>query len=435
MRHVFRTFRSRNYRLFFAGQFLSLSGTWMTMMALGWLVYRLTDSALMLGMIGFSMQIPTFLLSPVAGALVDRWNRRSVLVAVQGVNMATMGLLAGLTLSGEVEVWPLFAGCAVLGVTKAFDIPARQSLVVEIIHHREDLSNAIALNSSMFQGARLLGPMLGGGVLALASWAPVAAFVGEGNGEGLCFLVDGLSYIPVIGCLLALRLEPRTEPGVRRHLAHDIREGFGFAFGYRPIRALILLMGAVALVGIPYTTLLPVVAREVLGGDEGTYSAMLSVGGLGALSGALYLAGRRSVLGLGRVITWAVSLFGLSLMAFSVSTHLETSLGLLALAGASSMVAMAGVNTIIQTLVEDRARGRVMSFFGMTFMGAMPLGSLLLGQGANWLGAAPVIRVSGVCCVLAGAMFGLRLPVLREMARPVYVERGLLPKWVEERGR
>lgn len=427
----FRTFRSRNYRLFFAGQFLSLSGSWMSMMAMGWLVYRLTGDPFMLGMIGFFTHVPTFLLSPLAGALVDRWDRRTVMVAAQGLNMLTMLVLAGLGLSGVIEVWHLFVGCGALGVGKAFDLPARQSLVVEIIEHRDDLSNAIALNSSMFQAARLIGPVLGGAVIGFASLDVVVDRLGPGQGEGLCFLLDGLSYIAVIGSLLALKLETKPEPAVRRHLLHDMREGFKHAFGFRPIRALMMLMGSVALLGIPYTTLLPVVADQVLGGNEHTYSLLVSAGGLGAFVGAMYLAGRQTVLGLGRVITLSVITFGLSLVAFSFSSSTSLSLLLLAAVGAASMVAMAGINTIIQTLVEDKARGRVMSFFGMTFMGALPAGALLFGQSASVFGAPATIRVGGLCCVAAGLAFGLRLPALRAVARPVYIERGILPRMVE----
>jgi MFS family permease len=426
MRHVFRTFRSRNYRLFSAGQFLSLAGTWMSMMAMGWLVYRLTGSPVMLGFVGFSMQFPTFLVSPLAGALVDRWNRRTVLLATQSVNMVAMLGLAAATLSGRVEVWQVFTVCILLGITKAFDLPARQSLVVEMIEHRDDLSNAIALNSSMFQAAKLLGPMLGGGVM-WAAGLENAPQLGEAGGEGLCFLLDGLSYVAVISSLAALRLENRTEPPVRRHIAHDMVEGFRHAFGFPPIRSLLLLLGAIALLGMPYNTLLPMVADRVLDGNEGTYSLLMGAAGLGAFFGAMYLASRRSVLGLGRVITLAVVLFGGALSGFSFSVTLPVALGWLILCGASSMIAMAGVNTVIQTLVADETRGRVMSFIGMTFMGGMPLGALLFGESAARMGAMDTLRIGGVCCVLAGVVFGIRLPALRVLARPVYVERGLLP--------
>ncbi|MEX1017613.1 MAG: MFS transporter [Phycisphaeraceae bacterium] len=420
-RFFFRAFRSRNYRLFFLGQLTSLAGTWMSLMAMGWLVYRLTEDPFMLGLIGFCMHVPTFALSPIAGALVDRWNRRTVMVAAQSLDMLTMLALAALTLTGHVEVWHLLLGCSVLGTAKAFDLPARQSLVVEIIEHRDDLPNAIALNSSMFHGARMLGPMLGGLIIYL---------VGP-NGEGYCFLLDGLSYIAVIGALLALRLTARVEPATRKHLLHDMKEGFVHAFGFAPMRALMLLMGTIALLGIPYGTLLPAIARDVLEGTERTYSMLVAAGGLGAFLGAMYLAGRRSVLGLGRIIAACTVMFGLSLAGFSFSTHLWVSLPLLVVAGAVSMVAMAGTNTIIQTLVADETRGRVMSFFGMTFMGAMPMGALLAGKLATLIGAPTTILLGGLACAAAGLVFGLHIPALRAVARPVYIERGIIPPMTE----
>ncbi|MFA9476821.1 MFS transporter [Phycisphaerales bacterium AB-hyl4] len=417
----FRALRSRNYRLFFLGQLTSLAGTWMSLMAMGWLVYRLTNDPFMLGLLGFCMHVPTFILSPLGGALVDRWNRRTVMIVAQSVDMLTMLTLATLTLTGNVEVWHILLGCSALGIAKAFDLPARQSLVVEIIEHRDDLPNAIALNSSMFHGARMLGPVLGGVIIWLA---PV-------NGEGFCFLLDGLSYIAVIGALFALRLTARREPETRKHLLHDMREGFAHAFGFAPMRALMILMGTIALVGIPYGTLLPAIARDVLHGTERTYSLLVAAGGMGAFVGAMYLAGRSSVLGLGRIIAICTIMFGLSLALFSFSTHLAFSLPLLVIAGAVSMVAMAGTNTIIQTLVDDAMRGRVMSFFGMTFMGAMPMGALMAGKLATIIGPTTTIMIGGFASALAGVAFGWQLPALREIVRPIYVERGILPPMTE----
>ena len=427
--NLFRTFRSRNYRLFFIGQFTSLSGTWMSMMAIAWLVYRITGDEWMLGLIPFAMHVPTFLLSPLAGALVDRWNRRTVMVCAQLLDMVSMLVLAWLSLTGRVELWHVYATVALLGVAKGFDLPARQSLVVDIIDHRDDLPNAIALNSSMFQAARLIGPMLGAGVIWASGQPGVIAIFGEGQGEGICFLLDGLSYFAVISSLLALRLSAKPETHARKHLLHDMKEGFVHAFGFRPMRALMLLIGTIALLGIPYSSLLPVIADRVLRGNERTYSLLMSAGGLGAFLGALYLASRDTVLGLGKVIALSTILFGLSLAMFALSSWLWLSLLLLTLAGAASMVAMAGTNTIIQTLVEDATRGRVMSFFGMTFMGAMPLGSVIAGKLATYIGAPYTVLLGGLACVVAGLMFGWRLPVLRAIARPVYIERGILPQW------
>ncbi len=427
MKFLFRALRSRNYRLYFAGQMTSLAGTWMSLMAMGWLVYRLTQSELMLGLLGFCMHAPTFALSPVAGALVDRTSRRAVMVAAQSLDMVVMFVLAVLTLGGWVEVWHVLTGCGVLGVAKAFDMPARQSLVVEIIEHRDDLSNAIALNSSMFHGARLVGPVLGGLVIGLASTSRVGAWLGEDRGEGLVFLIDGVSYLAVIGSLLALRLTAKVRPATRKHLLHDMKEGFMHAYGFGPMRAMMMLIGAMALLGVPYGTLLPVFASQVLEGNERTYSLLMSAGGLGAFAGAMYLASRRSVLGLGRVIAMAVVMFGLSLVLFACSSWLWLSLVMLVMAGGTSMVAMAGTNTIVQTMVDDTMRGRVMSFYGMTFMGAMPAGALAAGQLATILGAPVTVMVGGTACAIAGLVFGYRLPRLRAAVRPIYIERGIIP--------
>lgn len=413
---MFRTLRYRNYRLFFAGQLTSLAGTWMSLVAMGWLVYRLTGDPLMLGLVGFCMHVPTFLLSPVAGVLVDRWNRRTMMVAAQSTDMAAMLVLAALTLSGEVQLWHVFTTCVVLGLVKAFDIPARHALVVEIVEDRGDLSNAIALNSSMFHGARLIGPVLGGAIIPL---------VGE-NGEGVCFLIDGLSYIAVITSLLLLRLPPGPEPATRKHLLHDMAEGLRYVVGFGPMRSLMGLMAVLALLGVPYMTLLPVFAEAVLGGDSRTYGLLMAASGGGALMGALYLAARRSVLGLGRAIAACTVCFGAALLLFSLSRQLWLSMALLVAAGSLSMVTMAGTNTIIQMLVDDVMRGRVMSFFAMTFMGAMPLGSLLAGQLARVFGAPATVMLCGVACVIAGLTFGYRLPALRALARPIYIERGII---------
>ncbi len=427
MTSLFRAFRSRNYRLFFAGQFTSLAGTWMTSMAMGWLVYRLTGDELMLGLVGFAMQVPTFILAPLSGALVDRWNARTVMICSQASDMLTILTLALITIGGDIQVWHLLAGCSVLGIAKAFDMPARQSLVVQIIERREDLPNAIALNSSMFHGARLIGPVLGGMVIGLAATPPIEAWLGPGRGEGLCFLVDGISYIAVIASLLGLRLTNRPPPGPRRHLLHEVKEGFGYVVGFVPMRAMMLLIAAVALLGIPYGTLLPAIARHTLNGHERTYSILMSAGGCGAFMGALYLARRHSVLGLGRVIVITTCLFGMALVLFSLSTTLWLSIVLLVAAGATSMVTMAGSNTIVQTLVPDTLRGRVMSFYGMTFMGSMPLGALMAGKLATILGAPLTIALGGIACTAAGIIFGLYLPTLRAIARPAFVERGILP--------
>ncbi|QKT03810.1 MFS transporter [Ectothiorhodospiraceae bacterium 2226] len=414
LRHLFRALRFRNYRLYFTGQLISLAGTWMSFVALGWLVYRLTGDPLMLGLVGFCLHVPTFLLSPVAGALVDRWDSRRVLVTAQGLDLVVMLGLAGLTLSGAVEVWHLLLGCVALGLTKAFEIPARHALVVEVVEERSYLANAIALNSSLFHGARLVGPMMAGALLTVA-------------GEGLIFLLDALSYLPVMASLLLLRLARRLPPPPPRPLLQEVGEGLAYVLGFRPVRALMGLVALVALLGLPYGTLLPVFADAVLGGGARTYALLMAASGAGALFGALYLAARTSVLGLGRLIAGATTAFGAALVLLALSDVLWFSVLVLVVAGLSSMLAMAGANTIIQTLVGDALRGRVMSLFAMTFMGAMPLGTLLAGKVARLAGAPAMVMVGGLACIAAGAAFGYRLPGLRAQVREVYVERGILP--------
>ena len=320
LRSIGRALRHRNYRLFFSGQSLSLIGTWLTRIATSWLVYRLTGSAMLLGVLGFAGQIPTFLLSPLAGVLVDRWDRHRVLVITQVLAMAQSGALAALALAGVIQVWHVVALSVFQGVINAFDMPARQSMVVEMVEDRADLPNAIALNSSMVNAARLIGPSVAGALIA-------------GVGEGYCFLVDALSYLFVIASLLMMRLPHRvTAPRTSRVLA-DFQEGLSYAARFAPIRSVLLLLAVVSLMGTPYTVLLPVIAKEVLGGGPNTLGALTAVAGLGALGGALYLASKRTVLGLGRVIAGSTAVFGIGLVAFSRVSALWLSLPLMFLTG------------------------------------------------------------------------------------------------------
>ncbi len=418
VRFLFRTFQYRNYRLFFAGQLTALTGHWMSLAALGWLVYRLTGDPLMLGLLGFFMHAPTFFLSPLGGVLSDRVDRRRIIITAHLLDIVTMLGLAGLTLSGRVETWHIFFACALLGIAKAFEMPARQALVVNIVEDPEKLSNAIALNSSIFHSARLLGPVVAGAVIIPLFGA---------HGEGICFLIGGIGYIAVIASMLALSIAPRKRLPRDKDIFGEMKEGFAYAFGFAPTRALILLMGAISLFGLPYATLLPIFARQILGGDSGTYGILMAAGGCGALIGALFLASRKSVLGLGRVIVLNTLTFGVALALFAVSTQVWLSTALLLLAGGSSLTAIVATNTIIQTLVDDRRRGRVMSLFGMTFMGALPIGALVFGKSASAIGAPTTIVIAAMLCMVAGGAFAWSLPTIRRVARPVYVKRGILP--------
>lgn len=414
LRFMLRALAHRNYRLFFTGQGLSLIGTWITRVATSWLVYRLTHSAAMLGIVGFAGQVPTFLLAPFAGVWVDRLDRYRVLLVTQVLSMLQSFALAALVLSGVIQIWHVLALGAFQGIINAFDTPARQAFVIEMVEDPADLSNAIALNSSMVNGARLIGPSVAGVLIAAA-------------GEGWCFFIDGVSYLAVIGSLLAMRVVPRLRPARVKRVLQELAEGFDYAFGFAPIRAVLLLLALVSLMGMPYTVLMPIIAAQTLHGGPNTLGWLMSATGVGALAGAFYLASRRSVLGLGRVIVAATSLFGLSLIAFGLSRTLPLSLFLLLFVGAGFMVQMAASNTILQTIVREEMRGRVMAFYTMAFMGTAPFGSLLAGALASRIGAPETVMLGGAACLVGAAAFARKLPDLRTEVRPIYVERGILP--------
>ena len=404
----------RNYRLFFGGQSVSLVGTWITRVATSWLVYRLTGSELLLGLVGFCGQIPTLLLAPLAGVLVDRWQRHRILLVTQVLSMLQSFLLGALTFAGAIRVWHVLVLQIAQGLINAFDTPARQAFVVEMVADRSDLANAIALNSSMVNGSRVIGPSIGGAIIAAV-------------GEAWCFTIDGISYLFVIASLLAMRL-PRALPRVPgADLLGELRTGFAYVVASVPIRTALILLAIVSAMGMPYTVLMPVIAAGVLHGGPSTLGLLMTATGVGALGGTLYLASRPSVVGLGRVIMLATILFGASLIAFSASRTLWLSLILLPLVGAGFMVQMAATNTVLQTIVDDRFRGRVMAFYTMAFLGTAPLGSLLAGVLADRFGAAVTIAIGGASCLCAAIWFGTKLPLLRSLVRPIYIERGILP--------
>jgi MFS family permease len=414
LRTIGRALRHRNYRLFFAGQGISLVGTWLTRVATSWLVYRLTGSALVLGVVGFAGQIPTFFLAPVAGVWVDRWNRHRTLVVTQVLAMVQSALLAALAWSR-----PSVAGIVALSVFQAlinaFDMPARQAFVVQMVEDRADLPNAIALNSSMVNAARLLGPSLAGILIALF-------------GEGWCFAIDAASYLAVIASLLAMRIEPRAAAPRTTRATAEMVEGLRYVAGHLSIRAVLLLLAIVSLMGMPYTVLMPIEATAVLHGQAHTLGFLMAASGAGALAGALYLASRTSVLGLGRVIGVSAAMFGASLIGFALSHTLWLSLVLMVPTGMGMMVQMAASNTVVQMLVDEDKRGRVMSFFAMAFFGTVPFGSLLAGTLAQRIGAPRTIGLGGLVCLVGAALFFRALPELRRHARPTYERLGILPE-------
>jgi len=405
-----RALRHRNFQLFFSGQLISLIGTWMQTVAQAWLVYRMTKSALLLGSVGFASQIPVFLVAPFGGITADRLNRQRLVIATQTAALILAGILAALTLTGVVQVWHIFVLAALLGVVNAFDIPARQSFLVDMVG-KEDLMNAIALNSSMFNGARVIGPAIAGILVAKI-------------GEGWCFAANSISYIAVIVGLSLMHVHcvPRAS---KRSPIENIIEGFRWVNHTRVVRALLLLLGLVSLVGMPYTVLMPIFADKILHGGARGLGILMGATGVGALFGALTLAAKTGVKGLGRWVAFACGSFGVSLFLFSFSRSFWLSVALLLPAGYSMMLQMACSNTLVQTMVPDPLRGRVMSVYSMMFMGMAPFGAFFGGALAHRVGAPITVATGGVACLLAALCFGRALPELRIEARRLIVAQGL----------
>ena len=414
LRSLVRALRHRNFRLFFIGQSVSLIGTWMQRIALGWLIYRLTDSEFMLGLVGFVGQAPTLLLGPFAGVLADRWNRHRLIVAMQVIATLQALALAVLVMTDAITVWEIIVLGTVMGVVNAFEMPARQTFMIEMLDDKNDLGNAIALNSSIVNGARLIGPSIGGILIAAV-------------GEGICFLLNGLSYLAVIAALLMMRLAVKKAVPRRSKVWQELKDGLRYAAGNVPIRS-VLMMALISLVGMPYIVLMPVFAKDILMGGPRVLGFLMGAVGLGALAGALYLASRKTVLGLSRMIPLAAALFGLSLAAFAFSHVLWISLPLMLFTGFGQMIQMASSNTMLQTVVDDDKRGRVMSLYVTSFMGMVPIGSLLAGSLASHIGAPWTVFAGGVTCLIGAGMFARNLPELRKAIRPIYVRKGILPE-------
>ena len=411
MPQLVRALRHRNYRLFITGQAISLSGTWMQSVAESWLVFRLTGSSALLGFSSFASQIPVFLLAPVGGMAADRWNRHRIIITTQTLSMIMPLVLSALTFTGRVRVWHVFALAACLGVVNAFDIPARQSFLIEMVG-REDMMNAIALNSSMVNGARVVGPAIAGLLVAAV-------------GEAWCFLLNGISYIAVITGLLMMTVAAKPPHVSTRSPIKDFTEGFQFAARTPPVRALLILLGTVSLAGMPYAVLMPIFAENILHGGARALGFLMGCSGAGALCGALTLASRKGVRGLGSWVAVACASFGVALIAFSASRTFWLSAILLVPAGASMMTQMASSNTLVQAMVPDRLRGRVMAVYSMMFMGMAPFGALLAGTLAERIGAPRTVAIGGLVCIAGAAIFRLRLPAFRPPARELIVAQGL----------
>ncbi|PSR52163.1 MFS transporter [Adhaeribacter arboris] len=413
---MFRALQYRNYRIFFMGQGVSLVGTWMQQVAMSWLVYRLTNSVLLLGVLGFAGQVPAFLLGPFAGVLSDKFNKHRILIITQSLAMVQATILAVLVLTDTVTIYWIVGLSIFLGMVNAFDTPTRQSFVINLINKREDVSNAIALNSSLFNVARLAGPSIAGLVIAAV-------------GEGLCFAFNAFSYVAVLFSLLTIKVVSKpTSTNKDTRVWESLREGFRYVVGFPPIRAILMQIGLISLFGMPFSVLMPVFARDILHGGANTLGYLMGASGIGALTGALYLAKRPSVLGLGKVIITATLMLAFGLICFSFTRHIGLSLVFISITGFGMIVQMAANNTILQTIVEDDKRGRVMSFYSMAFLGMAPFGSLLAGTVANHIGVPNTLLICGCLCGLIVIPFAIQLPKMRQLVRPIYQQLGILPQ-------
>lgn len=417
-RIMFRSLNYRNYRLFFYGQSISLIGTWMQRITIPWLVYKMTGSTLLLGISAFAGQIPSLFLSPFAGVVTDRLSRYNVLIWSQVFAMVHAFLLAWLFLSGNLLIWHIIFLSFVIGCINTFEIPARHSFVIEMVERKEDFGNAIALNSLMFNGARLLGPSLAGILLAAA-------------GEGLCFIINGFSFMFVIFSMKLMKLNRKRSENKQTEILKELKDGFDYTFGFAPIRHLILLLALVGFLVMFYSTLMPVFAKEVLKGDSHTYGFLMGAAGFGALLGALFLASRETVLKIGRLIPAAVILFGGGLVILSFSRSFILSLVIIVFVGMGLMLQTAASNTILQTITDDDKRGRVMSFYTMAIMGSAPFGSLVAGILAKTIGTPYTILTGGIISIAGAILFFRKLPELKKLVHPIYVKMGIIPEVAE----
>ena len=420
MAHLTRALRHRNYRLFFGGQTVSLVGTWLTRIATAWLVYRLTKSELLLGVVGFAGQIPLRVLGPIGGVVSDRFDRHKILVWTQVLSALQSLALAVLAFT-HITVAEIIVLQVIQGIINALDTPARQAFVVEMVTDREDLPNAIALNSAMFNGSRIIGPSVGG-VL-------IAAF-----GEGWCFMIDAISYVAVIISLVLMKFvrEPRLKTD--KHVVEELREGFHYVARFAPVRALLMIVTIVSIFGTPYMTLMPAIAASVLHGGPHTLGALMTASGVGAIIGTIYLASRHSVVGLGKVIVAATAGMSVALVAFAMTHNVIVATLIVPFVGAGMMLQSACSNTILQTVVDERMRGRVMAFYSMAVMGAMPIGSLIAGIVAEKIGSQDTIIAGAAVCLAGAIYFAFRRPALAALIRPIYIERGIMEPIAETTG-
>jgi len=421
LRLLLRALRNRNYRLFFTGQGLSLIGTWMQNVAMGWLVYRLTDSPFYLGIVGFCSQVPVLLAAPLGGVLADRQDRKRILIVTQLLSMFQALAVTILAMTGVIQPWHIILLSILLGAINGFDMPTRQAFVCELVENPDDLPNAIALNSLIFNGARLIGPPIAGVLIAFA-------------GEGICFLINAVSFVPVLAAFAAMKIKPINTPRHNGPLLTGLKDGVSYAFGFVPIRVILILLAFVGLVAMPYAVLLPVFARDVLQGDSKTLGFLMAASGVGATTGALFLASRRNVTRLGGIIVSSMGTFAVGIIVFAASRTLWFSMIMMMLIGFGLMVLVVSLNTLLQTIVDDSKRGRVMSLYSMAFIGMAPLGSLLAGTSAHGLGAPLTVQVCGVLCLLAAVLFFRKLPEISKLIRPIFARKGVIPAVADAMG-
>ena len=409
-----RALKHKNFRLYFGGQGLSVIGTWVQRIALTWLVYRLTNSAFLLGVVGFVGQIPLLIVTPFAGVFADRLDKHKILVYTQALSMLQAFVLAFLVLSNMILVWEIIALSIIQGIFDAIDMPTRQSFMVEMVgNNRDDLSNAIAMNSSMVNSARLIGPAIAGILISLF-------------GEGWCFLLNAISFIAVIVSLLKMDVTHKIIPSKKQNAFKELKEGISYAFGFAPIKTLLLLLTLVSFMGTPIRILAPVFVKKFFNGGADMFGFFMGASGLGALMGAIYLMNRKSVLGLGKIIAYATLAFSVGLVAFALSHVVLISILFMFITGLGMMIQLAGSNTLLQTLVEDNKRGRVMSLYAMSFRGIAPFGSLLAGAAAGLIGASLTLVIGGIFCVIGAIYFLVNLPKMRVLIRPIYIKLGII---------
>jgi len=414
LRLLLRALRNRNYRLFFTGQGLSLIGTWMQSVAMSWLVYRLTNSSLYLGVVGFSSQIPIFIAAPFGGVFADKLDRKRILLVTQFLSMLQAVVVTALAITGAIQTWHIVILSLLLGIINGFDMPTRQAFVCELVDNPDDLPNAIALNSLIFNGARLIGPPIAGLLIAFA-------------GEGICFLINAISFVPVLIAFAAMKIKPINIPRDNGPLLAGLKDGIGYAFGFVPIKVILILLAFIGLVAMPYAVLLPVFARDILAGDSKTLGFLMAASGVGATIGALFLASQKTVTRFSSIIVSSMCIFAVGVIVFSMSRTLWFSMIMMTLIGSGLIVLIVSINTLLQTIVDDNKRGRTMSLYSMAFIGMAPFGSLLAGTAAHSIGAPLTVQLCGVLCLLATALFSRKLPEISKLIRPIYARKGIIP--------